>query len=65
MFSVNRSVCLVCCVFDSVCELFHQTILIIFGFACYFVVECNGSVECGWRCSTRNVHVVPVIPVCI
>ena len=28
--SVNGSVCLVCCVFASVCELFHQTIHNIF-----------------------------------
>ena len=23
----------------------------IFGCGCYFVVECYGGVECGWRCS--------------
>ena len=38
-FSVNGSVCLVCCVVDSVCELFGETIRNIFGFVCYFVVE--------------------------
>ena len=30
--SVNVSVCFVCCVFDSVCELS--------GCSCYFLVEC-------------------------
>ena len=29
--SVNISVCLVCCVFDSVCELFGETIRKMFG----------------------------------
>ena len=52
--SVNGSVCLVCCVSDSFCELFEETICNIFGCACYFVVECYGSVECGWRCSVEN-----------
>ena len=28
-FSVNVSVCFVCCVFDSVCELFCETILLL------------------------------------
>ena len=35
----------------SVCELFVETIRNIFACDCYFVVECYGSVECGWRCS--------------
>ena len=69
--SINGSVCLVCCVFDSVCELFDETIRNMFGWGCYFVVECYGSVSCGWRCSIgctvyglpTNVRVVPVIPV--
>ena len=42
--SVNGSVCLVCCVFYSVCELFGETIRNMFGCGCYFVVECYGSV---------------------
>ena len=42
--SVNVSVCFVCCVFDSVCELFGETIGNVFGCSCYFVVECYGSV---------------------
>ena len=42
--SVNVSVCFVCCVFDSVCELFGETIRNVFGCSCYFVVECYGSV---------------------
>ena len=29
--SVNGSVCLVCCVFDSVCELFGEVIRNMFG----------------------------------
>ena len=47
---VNGSVCFVCCVFDSVCELFGETIRNMFGCVCYFVVECDGGV-CGWRYS--------------
>ena len=46
--SVNVSVCIVCCVFDSVCELFGETIRNMFGCVFYFVVECDGVVECGW-----------------
>ena len=34
------SVCFVCCVLDSVCELFGDTIRNEFGCSCYFVVEC-------------------------
>ena len=45
--SVNGSVCLVCCVSDSVSPNNSQYI----GCCCYFVVECYGSVECGLRCS--------------
>ena len=36
---------------DSVCELFGEIIRNIFGCICYFVVECDGVVKCGWRCS--------------
>ena len=42
--SVDVSVCFVCCVLDSVCELFAETICNVFGCSCYFVVECYGSV---------------------
>ena len=45
--SVNGSVWLVCCVFDSVCELFSETIRNIFGCGCHLVVECYGSVSVG------------------
>ena len=45
--SVGVSVCLVCCVFDSVCELFGETIRNVFGCGCYFVAECYGCVQCG------------------
>ena len=41
---VNGSVYFVCCVFDSVCELFSETIRNMFGCVCYFVVECDGVV---------------------
>ena len=47
--SVDGSVCFVCCVFDSVCELFGETICNMFGCVCYFVAECDGVVKCGWR----------------
>ena len=42
--SVNVSVCFVCCVFDSVCELFGETIRNVFVCSGYFVVECYGCV---------------------
>ena len=42
--SVNGSFYLVRCVFDSVCELFGETIRNVFGCSCYFVVECYGCV---------------------
>ena len=45
----------------------------MFGCVCYFVVECDGVVKCGWRCSIgytmyglpKNVCVVPVFPVSV
>ena len=37
-------VCFVCCMLDSVCELFGETICNVFGCSCYFVVECYGCV---------------------
>ena len=49
--SVNGSVWLVGCVSDSIYELFVETIRNILGCGCYYVVECYGRVECGWRCS--------------
>ena len=49
--SVNVSVCFVCCVLDSVCELFGETIRNVFGCSCYFVVECYGCGKCVWWCS--------------
>ena len=45
--SVNVSVCFVCCVLDSVCELFGETIRNVCGCSCCFVVECYG---CGLVC---------------
>ena len=38
--SVKVSVCLVCYVLDSVCELFGKTIRNVFGCGCYFGAEC-------------------------
>ena len=43
-FSVNVSVCLVCCMLDSVCELFGETIRDVFEYGCCFVAECYGCV---------------------
>ena len=51
--SVNGYVFFVCCVFDIVCELFGEIIRNMFGWVCYFVVECDGFVKCGWRYSIR------------
>ena len=39
--SVNGSDCLVCCMFDSVCELFGETIRNMFGCSFYFVMLWN------------------------
>ena len=39
--SVNVAVC---CVLDSVCELFSETIRDAFGCGCCFVAECYGCV---------------------
>ena len=51
MMSVMLYPCILCVsllmvmrVFDSVCELFGETICNMFGCGCYFVVECYGSV---------------------
>ena len=43
--SVNVFVCLVCCVLDSVCELFGETIRNVFGCNCYFVLSSIESVD--------------------
>ena len=48
---VNGSACFVFCVFDDVCELFGETICNMFRCVCYFVVQCDGVVVRGWRCS--------------
>ena len=45
MLCVSLLMCLfVCCVFDSVCEMFGETLCNVFGCVCYFVVECYGCV---------------------
>ena len=44
IFSVNGSECFVGGMFDSVCELFGETIRNMFECGCYFVVICYGSV---------------------
>ena len=36
--------CLVCCVFDSVCKLCGEAIRNVFECGCYFVAECYGFV---------------------
>ena len=38
--SVGVSDCLMCCVFDSVCELFGEIVHNMLWCGCYFVVEC-------------------------
>ena len=71
--SVNGFVCFVCCVFDSVCELFGETIRNMFGCVFCFVVECYGPVKCGRRSSIGYIMyglpkhgcVVPLIPVSV
>ena len=50
--SVNGFVCLVCCMFDSVCELFGESICNTFGCGWYFVVESSEVYVC---CSECNV----------
>ena len=42
--SVSVYVCFVCCVFNSVCDLFGETIRNGFGCSCYLVLECYGCV---------------------
>ena len=37
--------------FATMCCVSGETILNILGCGCYFIVECYGSVACGWRCS--------------
>ena len=50
----------ICCVAAVVCELFDETIRNMFRCVCYFVVECDGIVECGWRCSVGyTMHGLP------
>ena len=43
---VCGSLCFVCCVFVN-CVV--KQFAICLGSVCYFVVECDGVVECGWR----------------
>ena len=54
MFCVTRSMdlfvlCVAC--LTVFCELFAETINNMFGCVYYFVVECDGVVKCGCRCS--------------
>ena len=47
MFCVALSMyrgCFVCCVSDSICELFGDAIRNMFGCGYYFIVECYGVV---------------------
>ena len=63
--SVNVSVCLVCCVLDSVCEFFHETIRDVFRCGYCFVVFTAGSVSlccvCGRLWSVCEFVVVPYV----
>ena len=70
--SVNGFVCLVCCVFDSVCELFGETIRNMCGYGCYLVLnvlKCLvcvevfcwidsvwSSTECAWCACDPSLH---------
>ena len=47
LFVLYCSVRLVCCVFDSIYELFGETIRNMFACGFYFVVKCYGSVCVG------------------
>ena len=51
-FSVNVSVCFVCCVFDSVCELFGETIRMCLGVVSILLLNVMDvfSVGGGARC---------------
>ena len=61
--SVNVSVCFVCCVFDSVYELFGETIRNVFGCSCYFLLNVmNVFSVCGLP---KSVCVVPLIPMSV
>ena len=54
MFCVAMSMYLfVLCVacLTEFCELFGEEIINLFGCVCYFIVECDGVIECGGRCS--------------
>ena len=42
--AINGSVCLMCFLFNRVCDLFGEIIRNMFGCGCYFVGECYGSV---------------------
>ena len=33
------------------CMFYVALSMDLFGYGCYFVVECYGVVWCGWRCS--------------
>ena len=55
------------------CCVFGETIDNMLGCVCYFVVEGDGVVVCGWRCSIGytmyglpyNVCLVPMVPVSV
>ena len=46
-FSVNGSVCRVCCVSDSVCELFGETIQNIYGVVVILLLNVMGVLSVG------------------
>ena len=67
--SVNVSVCFVCCVLDSVCELFGETIAIVVAILLLNVMDvfsvCGGALLDTCNGLPKSVCVVPVIPVSV
>ena len=67
-FSVNGYVCLVCCLFDSVCELFGEQFAICLGMVVILLLNVMEVFSVGGFTVyglPTNVRVVAVIPVCI
>ena len=45
--ALSMDLFVLCAACLTVCELFGETIRNMFGWVCYFVVECDGVVKCG------------------
>ena len=66
--SVNGSVCLVCSLFDSICELFGETIRNMFGCGCYLLLNvmqvfsvCGGALlDRPCMVFQKNLSVIPI-----